>query len=89
MDEDAVSEAARAVGALARATSPVQKGKVEVLGPAPAPLARLRGRYRYRVVLRSRDRAALREVAVVVARELPRLDHRVRATLDVDPVSML
>jgi primosomal protein N' (replication factor Y) len=89
LDEDAVGEAARAVGALARATSPVQKGKVEVLGPAPAPLARLRGRYRYRVVLRSRDRAALREVAVVVARELPRLDHRVRATLDVDPVSML
>ncbi|MFO0550001.1 MAG: hypothetical protein U0271_16520, partial [Polyangiaceae bacterium] len=62
---------------------------VEVLGPAPAPLARLRGRYRFRVLLRAKDRAALRRVLLLVDQSFSRVDRRVRAVIDVDPVAML
>jgi primosomal protein N' (replication factor Y) len=62
---------------------------VEVRGPAPAPLARLRNRYRFRVMLRSKDRAALRKALLAVEsarRDVPR---DVRASIDVDPVQLL
>jgi primosomal protein N' (replication factor Y) len=59
------------------------------MGPAPAPIERLRGRYRYRFLLRSRDRAALRAVAKVLVRRIDEGLSPARASLDVDPVSML
>jgi primosomal protein N' (replication factor Y) len=60
---------------------------VAVLGPSAAPLARLRNRYRFQFMLRSRDRTALRNAVLAVARTKP--DGKVRVSADVDPVSML
>ena len=62
---------------------------VALLGPAPAPISKLRGRYRYRIMLRSSDLAALRGLA---RQWVDRIDEGlapVRASIDVDPVSML
>jgi primosomal protein N' (replication factor Y) len=64
-------------------------GGVEVLGPAPAPLARLKNRHRFRIMLRSRDRAALRAVSIAVVRAFADIPRTVRAQVDVDPVQML
>ena len=62
---------------------------VRVLGPAPAPIERLRGRYRYRLMLRSSDLSALRGVAKQLADKIDEGVAPARATIDVDPVSML
>jgi primosomal protein N' (replication factor Y) len=62
---------------------------VEVLGPAAAPLARLRNRYRFRVMLRSRERAALRKVLLAVERARADVPREVRCAIDVDPVQFL
>ncbi|MBK8941825.1 MAG: primosomal protein N' [Polyangiaceae bacterium] len=89
MDLPVAERAATALAARARRTPAGQAGHVEVLGPAPAPLARLRGRYRYRVLLRAEDRGPLRAVLAAIEAEIELLDRRVRAVIDVDPVSML
>jgi len=89
-DEAVAREACALLARAALAASTGKDGaRVEVLGPAPAPLARLRNRFRFRLMLRSKDRAALRKVlsAVLVARAT--LGHRVRASIDVDPVQLL
>jgi len=91
---DAGSEAetkrrAHELAALARECPEVQSGTVALLGPAPAPIERLRGRYRYRFLLRSQDRAALRAVAKVLVARIDQGLAPARASLDVDPVSML
>jgi primosomal protein N' (replication factor Y) len=73
----------------ARACPPVESGDVEVLGPAPAPIARVRGRWRQRLLLKGKERRKLREVALAI---LARIDEGLapaRASIDVDPVSML
>jgi primosomal protein N' (replication factor Y) len=62
---------------------------VEVLGPAPAPIERLRARYRYRFLLRAKERAALRSVAAMLARRIDQGIAPARASIDIDPVSML
>jgi primosomal protein N' (replication factor Y) len=80
---------AHELAALARDQPAVQSGTVALLGPAPAPIERLRGRYRYRFLLRSQDRAALRAVAKVLVRRIDEGLAPARASLDVDPVSML
>jgi primosomal protein N' (replication factor Y) len=72
---------------LARVARRAADGGADILGPAPAPLARLRNRYRYRFLVRSEDRARLRQVLLAVARTV--VDRRVRMAIDVDPVSML
>jgi primosomal protein N' (replication factor Y) len=74
---------------LARDHEAVQRGTVALLGPAPAPIERLRGRYRHRFLLRSQDRAALRAVAKVLARRIDEGIAPARASIDIDPVSML
>jgi primosomal protein N' (replication factor Y) (superfamily II helicase) len=74
---------------LARATPEVARGHVQVLGPAPAPIERLRGRWRHRIMLRSASRPSLRAVALALDERIARGVAPVRATLDVDPVSML
>ncbi|HEX7079300.1 MAG TPA: primosomal protein N' [Candidatus Eisenbacteria bacterium] len=63
---------------------------VEILGPAPKPLARLKGRERWHLLLRSRSRAALRDL---LARSLPEV-RRLRlpglhVAVDVDPAQLL
>lgn len=61
-----------------------------ILGPAPAPLARLKGEFRFQLLVKSRNRRKLREVA----------DRGIQATteqgvngrsinLDIDPVSIM
>ena len=86
-DPHQVAAAAQQLGVVAQAAAAQLGGVVDVLGPAPAPLERLRGRTRWQILLRSKDRHALRRVA----RSLPLGDpHKdPRATLDVDPVSAL
>ncbi|MET0384783.1 MAG: primosomal protein N' [Polyangiales bacterium] len=74
---------------LARRHPLVQSEKVQVLGPAPAPIERLRGRYRFRFILRAEERSALRQVAAVLARRLDDGVAPARASLDIDPYSML
>jgi primosomal protein N' (replication factor Y) len=67
----------------------VQSEAVQVLGPAPAPIERLRGRYRFRFILRAQERGPLRKVASVLARRLDDGVAPARASLDIDPYSML
>ncbi|MDQ3037185.1 MAG: primosomal protein N' [Myxococcota bacterium] len=81
--------AAEILVAHAREHELVRSGRVDILGPAPAPIERVRGRWRWRALLRGPERPALRRVAMHV---LARIDEGLsgaRASLDVDPVSML
>jgi primosomal protein N' (replication factor Y) len=80
---------AHELAALAKQHPLVRNRSVEVLGPAPAPIERLRGRYRYRFLLRSKERAALRSVASALARRIDEGMGPARASIDIDPVSML
>jgi primosomal protein N' (replication factor Y) (superfamily II helicase) len=76
-------------------------GGVRVLGPAPQPLARLRNQHRWHVLLKGRQAAALRAVALagLAAAEALRREGRgrprgdvaraVRVIVDVDPVEVL
>jgi primosomal protein N' (replication factor Y) len=92
VDAGSVEQAQRRaheLAALARNQPAVQDGTVAILGPAPAPIERLRSRYRYRFLLRSADRAALRTVAKVLVTRIDEGLAPARASLDVDPVSML
>lgn len=88
-DEEA---ARRAIGELAqvvKADPGFQQQRVALLGPASAPIARLRGRYRMRFLLRSGHRVDLRRIAAAVAARIDAGVSPARASVDVDPVSML
>jgi primosomal protein N' (replication factor Y) len=61
--------------------------RVIITGPAPAPIAKIRNRWRYRFMLRSADRQQLHHVLGELSRS--NVDHRVRVTIDVDPMNML
>src|SRR5262249_46223950 len=89
LDEQAAREAAGKLAALARTSSEALARRVEVLGPSAAPIARLRGRFRFRVMLRAEKRPPLRAAIAAVRDGIARLDRRVRAVIDVDPVAML
>jgi primosomal protein N' (replication factor Y) len=91
-DEDEARSACLALAKVAREAArgePLDKGKVDILGPSPAPLARLRNRWRYRVMLRSADRRRLRRVLAQVDRARADLPRAVRASVDVDPMQLL
>ena len=77
------AEAGRVAAALRAAAG---RGPVQVLGPAPSPLSRLRGLWRFQVLLKSRERAALRAVVAALPRGGP---GDVRRIVDVDPINML
>ncbi len=87
--EDEARAATEQLARVARSQPAVSSGAVQLLGPAPAPLERLRGRYRYRLLLKSADRKALREVAAQLAAHIDQGLSPARASLDIDPVSML
>ena len=79
-----------AIGRLASVARRRAADRVEVLGPSPAPIGKLRTRYRFRFLLRSDDRRALRQVGGAVAHAIDEgLANPSRASVDVDPVSML
>jgi primosomal protein N' (replication factor Y) len=63
------------------------RGELRVLGPAPAPLGRLRGEYRVQVLVKSTNRKKMREALQGAIASRPELARR--ATIDVDPVSVL
>jgi primosomal protein N' (replication factor Y) len=63
--------------------------ELEVLGPAPAPLARLRGRYRYQFLVKGPAGSRLQGAAQTLAKAIAGLPSPLRASVDVDPVSML
>jgi primosomal protein N' (replication factor Y) (superfamily II helicase) len=67
----------------------VRAREVDVLGPAAAPIARLRGRYRFRVLLRAKERPALRSALLALVPMRDRIPNRVRVVIDVDPVQMM
>ncbi|MEZ4337325.1 MAG: primosomal protein N', partial [Sandaracinaceae bacterium] len=88
-DERRGREAIDALAERAREQLAVRTREVEVLGPAPAPIKRLRARFRFRMLLRGADRRALRRVARAVAARIDEGFSNARASVDVDPVSML
>jgi primosomal protein N' (replication factor Y) len=81
-------DAAMAAAAdLARRTGERSAGGFVILGPAPAPLTRLRGEHRAQFFLKGRSRAAMRAALRDALASLP--DVARRATVDVDPLSVL
>jgi primosomal protein N' (replication factor Y) len=87
--EDEAKSACNELADFARRHPLVRNETVQVLGPAPAPIERLRGRYRFRFLLRSAERGPLRKVASMLAKRLDEGVAPARASLDIDPYSML
>lgn len=88
--EDNVSSVIESLAGVARSHPACKDMRVLLQGPVPAPIARIRGRFRYRFFLRSEDRRALRAVSAAVAGAIDEVSRStVRASLDIDPVSML
>ncbi|UCE85624.1 MAG: primosomal protein N', partial [Deltaproteobacteria bacterium] len=90
-EAERLADAARlehAAGASA-AVKPRAPATLEVLGAAPAPVARVRGRFRFQILVKASDRRAMLEAGRRVSRAGARLAKDVRASVDVDPISML
>lgn len=87
------SDARRAIDALtevARGHEATTSLRVMVQGPTEAPIFKVRNRYRFRTLFRSEDRRALRAVTARVAAAIDKgVARGTRASVDVDPVSML
>jgi primosomal protein N' (replication factor Y) (superfamily II helicase) len=62
-----------------------QERKCRVLGPAPAPLSRLKGEHRFQLLIKSRSRKDLREVADAAMRAV----NLRSVNLEIDPVSIM
>jgi primosomal protein N' (replication factor Y) (superfamily II helicase) len=63
---------------------------VRILGPAPAPLARLKGEHRFQLLLKSRSRRRLREVADAAMKGVSDQGMNLRSiNLEIDPVSLM
>lgn len=60
--------------------------KCRILGPAPAPLARLKGEHRYQLLIKSRSRKQVRELADAALRSVTNLRS---INLEIDPVSIM
>jgi primosomal protein N' (replication factor Y) len=89
VDEGAAENRANELAAAARAHPAVRAQQVAVAGPAAAPIGRLRGRYRWHFLLKGAELRALRAVAAVVRDRIDAGVAPARASLDIDPVSML
>jgi len=67
-----------------------QERKCRVLGPAPAPLSRLKGEHRFQLLIKSRSRKDLREVADAALRAVAAGGVNLRSiNLEIDPVSIM
>jgi primosomal protein N' (replication factor Y) (superfamily II helicase) len=67
-----------------------QERKCRVLGPAPAPLSRLKGEHRFQLLIKSRSRKDLREVADAAMRAIADSGVNLRSiNLEIDPVSIM
>ncbi|HEU4770304.1 MAG TPA: primosomal protein N' [Pyrinomonadaceae bacterium] len=60
--------------------------KCRILGPAPAPLARLKGEHRFQLLIKSRSRKQVREVADAALKTASNLRS---VNLEIDPVSIM
>jgi primosomal protein N' (replication factor Y) (superfamily II helicase) len=61
-----------------------------ILGPAPAPLARLKGEHRFQLLIKSKSRRHLREIADKALKALADKGRNLRSiNLEIDPVSMM
>jgi primosomal protein N' (replication factor Y) len=76
-----------AAGQIAAALRVPGLDDLRVLGPAPAPLGRLKGEHRAQLFLKGRRRHAMRAALLTVLDSRPELKRR--ATVDVDPMSVL
>ncbi len=67
-----------------------QERKCRVLGPAPAPLSRLKGEHRFQLLIKSRSRKDLREIADAALRAVAGSGVNLRSiNLEIDPVSIM
>jgi primosomal protein N' (replication factor Y) (superfamily II helicase) len=67
-----------------------QERKCRVLGPAPAPLSRLKGEHRFQLLIKSRSRKDLREIADAAMRAVAESGVNLRSiNLEIDPVSIM
>ena len=67
-----------------------QDRRSRVLGPAPAPLSRLKGEHRFQILIKSRSRKNLREVADAAMKAMAENGVNLRSiNLEIDPVSMM
>jgi primosomal protein N' (replication factor Y) len=67
-----------------------QERKCRVLGPAPAPLSRLKGEHRFQLLIKSRSRKDLREIADTAMRAVAEKGINLRSiNLEIDPVSIM
>ena len=60
--------------------------KCRILGPAPAPLARLKGEHRFQLLIKSRSRKHVREIADAALKSVSNLRS---VNLEIDPVSIM
>jgi primosomal protein N' (replication factor Y) len=61
-----------------------------ILGPAPAPLARLKGEYRVQLLIKCRNRRALREIIDAALKALNERKISLRSiNVEIDPVSIM
>ena len=64
--------------------------KCRILGPAPAPLSRLKGEHRFQLLMKSRSRRHLREVADAALKSAVDGGINLRSiNLEIDPVSIM
>jgi primosomal protein N' (replication factor Y) (superfamily II helicase) len=67
-----------------------QDRKCRILGPAPAPLSRLKGEHRFQMLIKSRSRKQLREVADAALKAMADKGANLRSiNLEIDPVSIM
>ena len=67
-----------------------QDRKCRILGPAPAPLSRLKGEHRFQILIKSRSRKHLREVADAALKAVSASGVNLRSVnLEIDPVSIM
>ena len=88
VDEQRTRRVLEELASIARRHPGLRDGTLSIQGPAPAPIARLRNRWRFRFLLRG-ERKPLRQVAAALAARIDEGLGPVRASVDVDPVSML
>ena len=67
-----------------------EERKCRILGPAPAPLSRLKGEHRFQILMKSRSRKHLREVADAALKSVSENGINLRSiNLEIDPVSIM
>jgi primosomal protein N' (replication factor Y) len=67
-----------------------QDRRSRVLGPAPAPLSRLKGEHRFQILIKSRSRKNLREIADAAMKAIAAGGVNLRSiNLEIDPVSIM